>query len=62
MGSQFVIATHSPILLGYPDAVIYQASEAGLEGIDAQDSEAARLTREFINAPERFLHHLLANP
>jgi len=61
MGSQFIVATHSPILLGYPGATVYEASEAGLERIDAGDADAVRLTRDFMLAPERFLRHLFAD-
>ncbi|MDQ6778343.1 MAG: hypothetical protein M3071_19465 [Actinomycetota bacterium] len=61
MGSQFIVATHSPILLGYPDAAVYEASEDGLERIDAEDADAVRLTRDFMRAPERFLRHLFAD-
>ncbi|HWF73256.1 MAG TPA: AAA family ATPase [Solirubrobacteraceae bacterium] len=58
MGSQFIVATHSPILLGYPGAVVYEASEDGLERIEAGDADAVRLTRDFMLAPDRFLHYL----
>jgi predicted ATPase len=61
MGSQFIVATHSPILLGYPGAAVYEASESGLERIDARDADAVRLTRDFMLAPERFLRHLFAD-
>jgi len=61
-GSQFIVATHSPIVLGYPGAVVYEASDRGLERIDAADADAVRLTRDFLRAPERFLRHLFAEP
>ena len=35
--SQFVIATHSPIILAYPDAIIYEFSEDGIERVDYRD-------------------------
>jgi predicted ATPase len=60
LGSQFIVATHSPILLGYPGAGVYEASDRGLERIEADDTDAVRLTREFMTAPERFLRHLFA--
>jgi predicted ATPase len=59
-GSQFIVATHSPILLGYPGAAVYEASESGLERIEAEDADAVRLTRSFMAAPKQFLRHLLA--
>ncbi len=59
--SQFVIATHSPILLAYPGATIYQLSEVGIERVDYDDAEPVTLTRAFLGAPERFLRGLLAD-
>jgi predicted ATPase len=59
--SQFVIATHSPIILAYPDATIYACGEHGLEQIDYEDAAPVRLTRNFLEARERFLHELLAD-
>lgn len=59
-GSQFVIATHSPIILAYPDAAIYACTEDGLEPIGYDDCEPVRLTRAFLGGPERFLRHLLS--
>jgi predicted ATPase len=61
MGSQFIVATHSPILLQYPGAAVYETSEAGLERIEADDADAVRLTRDFMLAPERFLRHLFSD-
>ena len=60
-GSQFVISTHSPIILAYPDATIYRCTDSGLEQIDYEDAEPVRLTSSFLSARERFLHELLRN-
>lgn len=57
--SQLIIATHSPIILGYPDAWIYQASEHGLDRIDYEDTEHYSVTRNFLNRRETFLNILL---
>jgi predicted ATPase len=59
-GSQFVISTHSPIILAYPDCTIYQCTESGLEQIDYDDAEPVRLTASFLAARQRFLDELLA--
>ena len=59
--SQFIIATHSPILLGYPDAWIYKASERGLERVDYEDTEHFQVTRNFLNRRQTFLDILLAD-
>ena len=60
-GSQFVIATHSPIVLAYPDAQIYACDEDGLAAVDYEDAGPVRLTRSFLSARERFLAELLAD-
>lgn len=60
-GSQFIIATHSPIVLAYPGATIYACGESGLEQTDYEDAEPVRLTKGFLNARERFLHQLFAD-
>lgn len=57
--SQFVIATHSPILMSYPDAWIYQIDEGGLSRVAYRDTEHYELTRAFLNSPESFLRGLL---
>ncbi|HRD28246.1 MAG TPA: AAA family ATPase [Caulobacter sp.] len=57
--SQLIIATHSPIILGYPDAWIYQASEHGLERIDYEDTEHYSVTRGFLNRRKTFLKILM---
>jgi len=58
--SQFVIATHSPIILAYPDATIYLCGEDGLEEIAYEDADPVRLTRSFLDARERFLYELFS--
>jgi predicted ATPase len=58
-GSQFVVATHSPILLAYPGATIYECGEAGLTPVDYDDAAPVRVTRGFLAGPERYLGLLL---
>lgn len=61
-GSQFILATHSPILLAYPNATIYQISAAGtLDNVDYDDIDAVRLHRDFLADPGRYLHHLFTD-
>ena len=60
-GSQFIIATHSPIVLAYPESTIYACTEEGLEITDYDDAEPVRLTRSFLDAKDRFLHELLTD-
>jgi predicted ATPase len=59
-GSQFVIATHSPLLLAYPVAKIYLLEESGMEEIRYGDAPPVLLTRSFLEAPNRFIRELLA--
>ena len=57
-GCQFVIATHSPILLALPGASILQAEGATLARADWNDLEHVRVTRAFLNDPAAVLRHL----
>lgn len=57
--SQLIIATHSPILLAYPDARIYWLSKQGLAPIAYEDTEHYRLTRDFLLHRERYLRELM---
>jgi predicted ATPase len=57
-GAQFVIATHSPILLACPHARVYELDQDGVDTPDYDDLQAVRLTRGFLAAPERFLRAL----
>jgi len=59
-GAQFVAATHSPILLAYPDAVIYELSERGIERVAYEDTDHYRVTRSFLDDPGAFLRHLFS--
>jgi predicted ATPase len=58
--SQFVVATHSPILLGYPDASILELNDDGIRTISFDEAPQVELTRAFLEDPQRFLRHLLA--
>ncbi|MEU0543269.1 AAA family ATPase [Nocardia sp. NPDC005978] len=57
--SQFLIATHSPILMAYPDAWIYQIGEDGFERVEYEDTEHYRVTRSFLENPGKYLDELL---
>jgi predicted ATPase len=57
--SQFVIATHSPILMAYPDAWLYQISSDGLMRIDFRQTEHYIVAKRFLNDPEAQLDRLL---
>lgn len=55
---QFIIATHSPILMAFPDAEIFSFDETPPRGLAYPDLEHVKITREFLNNPEAFLRHL----
>ncbi len=57
--SQFLIATHSPILMAYPDAWIYRLGADGVQRIAYEDTEHFRVTRDFLADPQRMLRVLL---
>ena len=56
-GSQFIIATHSPILMAYPNSVIYQIKEY-IQRVKYEDSENYNITREFLNNYKKMIHIL----
>ncbi|HUQ57507.1 AAA family ATPase [Lentzea sp.] len=57
-GSQFIIATHSPILLAAPDATILEITDT-IDEVSYDTAEPVALTRNFLGGPDRFLRHLL---
>ena len=58
-GSQFIIATHAPIVLAYPGATIYLFDDKGISPIEYEQTEHVQLTRAFLNDRERFLQRVL---
>ena len=56
--SQFVVATHSPILMAYPGATILSFDEGAIREVPYDDLDHVTLTRSFLNDPESFLRHL----
>jgi len=56
--SQFIIATHSPILLAFPGATIYSFDSSPVQRVRYEDLEHVALTRDFLADPARFLRHL----
>ncbi len=57
-GAQFIIATHSPILMAFPDADIYSLDGITIEKVAWQDVEHVAITRAFLADPEAYLQHL----
>ena len=58
--SQFIIATHSPILLAYPDADVYQIDESGINPIQYKETVHYKITKSFLNNPDRMLSELFS--
>lgn len=57
--SQFIVATHSPILMAFPRARIYELSEEGIRAVAYRETEHYQLTKRFLDDPERMLRYLL---
>ncbi len=56
--SQFIITTHSPILMAYPEADIFQINREGIIKTSYKDTEHYKVTKQFLDNPERMLHYL----
>lgn len=59
-GAQFVVATHSPLLMAYPSAVIHELHAGGIDVVEWEDVDAVALWRTVLDDPQRVLRHLLA--
>jgi predicted ATPase len=58
-GSQFIIATHSPIIMAYPEASIFHFSAEGIRPTSYQETENYKVTKAFLTRTEPMLHELL---
>ncbi|EJO5347740.1 AAA family ATPase [Clostridium botulinum] len=56
--SQFIITTHSPIIMSYPDSIIYEIRD-GIKKVTYKDTEHYKITRDFLDRPEKMLKILL---
>ena len=57
--AQFIIATHSPMLLAFPDAQIYSFDTTPVQVVAYEQLDHVRITRDFLNAPQRYLNQIL---
>lgn len=57
-GAQFIVASHSPVLLAFPGATIYSFDEVPVRQVGFGELEHVNLTRDFLNDPERYLRQL----
>jgi predicted ATPase len=56
--SQFIIATHAPIIMAFPGAFLYEIATDGMERKALEELDHYTFTKAFLNSPERFLRHL----
>jgi predicted ATPase len=55
--AQFIIATHSPILMGIPGATLYEIQEEGMRQVQYKETDHYRITKTFLDNPEHYLRH-----
>lgn len=56
--SQFIIATHSPILMAFPNAQVLEFSQDGIKSVNYKDTEHYKISKSFLENPEKMLHYL----
>ncbi|MBQ8474347.1 MAG: AAA family ATPase [Clostridia bacterium] len=57
--SQFIIATHSPVLMAFPNAEILEFSQSGINSVNYKDTDHYQITKRFLDDPEKMLSYLL---
>lgn len=57
--SQIIIATHSPILMAYPNSEIIELSKDGIQKVDYKDTEHYKVTKQFLDNPDRMIKYLV---
>lgn len=57
--SQFIISTHSPILMTFPGAEVLEITQDGIHSVDYKDTEHFLVTKRFMDAPEKMVDSLL---
>ena len=58
--AQFLIATHSPMILAYPEAVLFSLDGEAIEEVAYEETNHYLITRDFLKSPARFFKHLFA--
>jgi predicted ATPase len=58
-GSQFIVSTHSPIIMAYPNAKIIQLTEEGMQETSLEETGHYKIMKQFFEDRDRLLHHLL---
>ena len=59
--AQFIVATHSPMLLAFPGARIYNFDATPIQAVAYEELDHVRITRDFLTAPERYLKRILGD-
>lgn len=59
--SQFIISTHSPILMAYPGAEVLYLTENGIQSVPYKETEHYQITKQFLNAPEQMCKYLFSD-
>lgn len=57
--SQFIISTHSPILMTFPNAEVYEITKEGISSVPYEQTEHFSITKSFLENPDRMLNYLL---
>jgi predicted ATPase len=57
--SQLIIATHSPIIMAYPDATIYEFTEEGINNRKLEQTNHYKIMKQFFDDNKRMIHHLI---
>ena len=57
-GSQFIISTHSPIIMAYPNSKIFEITEEGISESTLEDTQHYSIMKQFFENKDRLLHHL----
>jgi predicted ATPase len=60
LNTQFIIASHSPILLAYPEATIYSCDSTEIQTIEYKETKHYEITKGFLDNPNQYLKHLFA--
>ena len=58
--SQFIISTHSPILMAYPGAEVLYLTEDGIQSVSYKETEHYQITKQFLNASEQMCKYLFS--
>lgn len=56
--AQFIVSTHSPIMMGFPEAAIYEIKEDGMQKVKYDETEHYKITKTFLNNPDHYLRHM----